>query len=370
LSVRSPFVERPQAVGLVFVEGGGVRYVLTNLGLGFAVPAVLATAFWGFLCVVWVARYFGAGNAWQAFLAGALIAAVVSAAVSLAAGTAATGHVLRVEFAPPEGPERVRLVRPVGSAELPLADLTRVVVTQTEEQPYGPDDEKPAESLGVEVELRTAAGTVRSPGRIRLDAGEVVARLSDLLGPAGVRVERRDVTVTRRPPPLPEQARDWPTDDRVAGDWGVPAAGVPVLATLLQVRRAFLGHSLTSASVTHYDPADVARVTAAIADGTMARAAAGELLVDLESGRRPFAPRARPGGPSLVAFVPGPPAEAYRAAAGAPDGPEVDRARRHLALAVLGEPDPAGPVESGDLDELVRRALRARPFLPFGTAGS
>jgi hypothetical protein len=275
----------------------------------------------------------------------------------------------------------VRLVRPAGSTELPIEELKRIVVVHTEQQPYGPDDAEPAASLGVEVEVHTATGTVTSPGRFRFDADLLFERLEELLEPAGVAVERRDVVVARRPAPNSARARVWWDDARVAADWGVPVADVAQLVHLLRVHRFVLDHSLTTPGEPRNDPAEVARVTAAVADGTMTRAVAAELLIDLNGLRRPLAPRARAGSGRLAAFLPEELADAYRnavarAADGDPGSPAVDAARRDLALAVLGEPVPAeGPVEEpaeeparAALDTLVRRALYARPYLPYGTA--
>jgi hypothetical protein len=371
--VRSPFVERPGSVSLVFVEAGGVRYVAANLGFGFAVPVVLAMIPWGFLMLAWVADYAGVGTAWQLFLAGLVLAAVASAAVSLSAGTSALRHVLRVEFSPPAMPERVRLVRPSGSTELPVDELKWIVVVNTEQQPYGTDDAEPATSLGVEVELHTANGTVTSPGRFRFDADRLVERLEALLEPAGVAVERREVVVTRRPPPNSARAHAWWDDERVAADWGVPVADVPQLVHLLRVHHVVLDHSLMTPGRSRNDPAEVARVTAAVTDGTMTRAVAAELLTDLNGLRRPLSPRARAGSGHLAAFLPQELAAAYRAAvasvaAGDHGSPVLDAARRDLALAVLGEPAPAADPAGAVLDALVRRALYARPYLPYGTS--
>ena len=372
-SPRSPFVESPRSTSLVFVDTGRVRYVAANLGFGFVLPVVLAMIPWGFLMVVWVADYFGAGLAWRLFVVGLAVAVVASAAVSLSTGASALRHVTRVEFAPAAVPERVRLVRPVGGTELPIEELKRIVVVHTEQQPHGPDDAEPAVSLGVEVELHTATGTVTSPGRFRLDADRLVERLEALLEPAGVAVERRDVAVTRRPPPVRARARAWWDDDRVAADWGVPVADVPLLVHLLRIHRVVLDHSLTTPGQPRSDPAEVARVTAAVADGTMTRAVAAELLTDLNGLRRPLAPRARAGSAHLAAFLPAELADAYRAAVaraagGDPGSPQVDAARRDLALAVLDEPAPADDPTGGALEPLVRRALHARPYLPYGTA--
>lgn len=368
-------------MSLAFVEAGRIRYVAANLGWGFAVPVVLAMIPWGFLMVVWVAGYVGVGAAWRLFVAGLVVASVASAAVSLSAGASALRHVLRVEFSPPARPERVRLVRPFGSTELPVDEVKRIVVVHLEQQPSGPDDAEPATSLGVEIEVHTATGTVTSPARIRFDADLLVERLEALLEPADVAVERREVVVARRPPPISARAHAWWDDERVAADWGVPVAEVPLLVHLLRVQHVVLDHSLTTPGRPRSDPQEVARVTAAVTDGTMTRAVAAELLIDLNGLRRPLSPRARAGSGHLAAFLPGDLAAAYRTAVaratdGDPGSPAVDAARLDLALAVLGEPgprpgpvpEPAGDPESTALDALVRRALYSRPYLPYGAA--
>jgi hypothetical protein len=188
-----------------------------------------------------------------------------------------------------------------------------------------------------------------------------------------VAVERREVVVTRRPPPNSARAHAWWDDERVAADWGVPVADVPQLVHLLRVHHVVLDHSLMTPGRSRNDPAEVARVTAAVTDGTMTRAVAAELLTDLNGLRRPLSPRARAGSGHLAAFLPQELAAAYRAAvasvaAGDHGSPVLDAARRDLALAVLGEPAPADDPAGAVLDALVRRALYARPYLPYGTS--
>jgi hypothetical protein len=351
--VDTPF-ERRESTDLVVVDATTSTYLLANTGFGFLGLGAFAFVPWSVLCAG-SAMFLDPGAVWHLWLGGDAVIAAGAAAGSLAWGVHSRRHVLRLEFSPADNPEVVRLVRAVGSTRLPLSRVQLVKVVSTETAPWGPDDPDPASTDYVTVELHTAAGVEQMPPNYRMDPDHVAARLGELLSAAGVPVERERVVRGARTRQIDLDA--WWLDRRVAADWGVPPEQVPWVAHRLRVERLQQHYSMYNPGITRYNPADVERVTAAIADGSLARAAAGELLSEVHAAGRPLAPRPTPGNEALAAFLSQDQATAFAARA-----QEPDRARRVLAGAVLGEPAP----DDEPLGETVRRALRRRPNLPYG----
>ncbi|EOD64353.1 hypothetical protein [Amycolatopsis vancoresmycina] len=216
-------------------------------------------------------------------VAGPLLVAVVLPLVAVVFGWAAMGHTalvlggvlaalglvlsvvlpwsLRsdarwVELTPGPDPARVLVKRLSGATR--TSDLRSIAVI---------DHVKLAEPAGVELELRTADGTVRGAERIDVDA----RALADWLGSLpGVQVEHRKVVDRVNP------TRDrWWRSPQVAAVWNVPADAVPVIADELGVRcdtfvpRAAARNGNVRA-IAVYDPDDVQEITGQLTAGTVA----------------------------------------------------------------------------------------------------
>ncbi|MFJ8429966.1 hypothetical protein ACIQ9P_01555 [Kitasatospora sp. NPDC094019] len=191
-------------VDLVFEAGGGSwpAAVLLVLRALFVLPATGIVFLPVAIVVVVVAVIVGATLVAAAtvcallWLSGALILWVLLAVSELRS-------VRRVEFAPAGTPTELRFVRGArAGAWAPIADLRRVQLHESVEEPYEGDPAPAVHALTVTVVTTTGGEGPRSAPK-GTDADALQRSLEDLLGPAGVPVVRRTERRVRRKPHVP-----------------------------------------------------------------------------------------------------------------------------------------------------------------------
>ncbi|GAA2149769.1 hypothetical protein GCM10009760_43300 [Kitasatospora kazusensis] len=262
---------------MVFVPEGSLAYFWERMQPGLTLVLIL-----GVLTLAPVALLGLIGL--EAFTTGALIDVCVLFALGLTVGLAVVrrrrNDVRWVEFLPADWPTELKVVRMVGSSRMPIEDLLTARVIDHIDGLYEQGSPRPEVSIGVEVQLDTTRGMVRSPYLMKTTLKAAGEELDELL-PLGV-IARRETQHHRNFPLIQAEYKSWWRTGQVAEAWGVPPDDARILLKRLRVRRAVAARiSYGAAGPTAYDPDEVRMVAAQIADGTVARYAVAVLLEQL-----------------------------------------------------------------------------------------
>ncbi|MDX3193304.1 hypothetical protein PV458_33265 [Streptomyces sp. MN03-5084-2B] len=242
-------------VRLVFVPRV-MRLLAKTWAGGLAIPFAVAGPLLVVMGLPLVTAFFGwATMGYTALVLGGVLAAL-GLVLSVVLPWSLRSDARWVELDPDENPAQVLVKRLFGATRTSALRSIAVI-----------EHVKLAEPAGVELELRTAEGTVRGAERIDVDARTLAEWLSGL---PGVEVERRKV-VDRVNPTIDR----WWRRPQVAAVWKVPADAVPVIADELGVRcdafvpRAAARNGNTQA-IDVYDPDDVQEITDQLTGETVA----------------------------------------------------------------------------------------------------